>query len=168
MTPVSTSVQRQRNGNLALTAWNNPNYLNWYWIIVDWSLENKFQRIFFIKRLYFHSRKCNWKLWWRHQMVTFSALLARCEGNPPDIGGFPSQRPVTRSFDIFSNVCLNKWLSKQFWWFNTPWRSLWSHCNVSSEICRISCVSLNGLDKMTDILETKFVKAFSWKNYFAF
>ena len=27
---------------------------------------------------------------WRHQMETFSALLARCEGNPP----VPSQRPV--------------------------------------------------------------------------
>ena len=29
---------------------------------------------------------------------TFSALLAFCEGNPPVTGGFPSQRPVTRSF----------------------------------------------------------------------
>ena len=33
--------------------------------------------------------------WWRHQMETFSALLALCEGNPPVTGGFPSQRPVT-------------------------------------------------------------------------
>ena len=35
--------------------------------------------------------------WWRYEMKTFSALLALCEGNPPATGGFPSQRPVTRS-----------------------------------------------------------------------
>ena len=39
--------------------------------------------------------------WWRHQIETFSALLSLCEGNPPVTGAFPSQRPVTRSFDIF-------------------------------------------------------------------
>ena len=36
-------------------------------------------------------------LWWRHQIETFSALLALCEGNSPVTGEFPSQRPVTRS-----------------------------------------------------------------------
>ena len=42
--------------------------------------------------------------WWRHQMKTFSALLALCAGNSratPATGKFPSQRPVTRSFDFF-------------------------------------------------------------------
>ena len=43
--------------------------------------------------------------WWRHHMETFFALLALCEGNPPVTGGFPSQRPVTRSFD-FSLICV--------------------------------------------------------------
>ena len=33
-------------------------------------------------------------------METFSAILALCEGNPPVTGGFPSQRPVPRSFDV--------------------------------------------------------------------
>ena len=42
--------------------------------------------------------------WWRHQMETFSALLALCAGNSPVTGEFPSQRPVTRSFDIFYDV----------------------------------------------------------------
>ena len=28
------------------------------------------------------------------------ALLDLCEGNPPVTGEFPSQRPVTQSFDI--------------------------------------------------------------------
>ena len=72
--------------------------------------------------------------WWRHQLETLSALLALCEENPPITGGFPSQRPVTRSFDIFFDMRLNKWLSKQsrWWWFETPWRSLWRHCNAEN------------------------------------
>ena len=39
--------------------------------------------------------------WWRHQMEIFSALLAFCEGNSPVLREFPSQRPVTRGFDVF-------------------------------------------------------------------
>ena len=53
--------------------------------------------------------------WWRHQMETFSALLAICAENSPVPGEFPAQRPVTRSFDIFFDLCLNKRLSKQPW-----------------------------------------------------
>ena len=70
--------------------------------------------------------------WWRHKMETFSALLALCAGNSPATGEFPSQRPVTRSFDVFFDLCLNKRLSKQSWgwWFETPSHSLWRHCNV--------------------------------------
>ena len=64
-------------------------------------------------------------------METFSALLAICAGNPPVTGGFPSQRPVTRSFDVFFYLRLNKRLSKQSggWWFETPSRPLWRHRN---------------------------------------
>ena len=50
--------------------------------------------------------------WWHHQMETFSALQALCEGNPSITGGLSSQRPVTRSFDVFFDLCLNKRLSK--------------------------------------------------------
>ena len=69
--------------------------------------------------------------WWRHQMETFSALLALCAGNSPVSGEFPSQRPVTRSFDVFFDLRLNKRLSKQSWgwWFETPSCSLWRNCN---------------------------------------
>ena len=67
--------------------------------------------------------------WWRHQMETFSALLAICAGNSPVSGEFPAQRPVTRSFDVFFDLCPNKQLSKQSWgwWFETPSGSLWRH-----------------------------------------
>ena len=63
---------------------------------------------------------------------TFSALLALCAGNSPVTGEFPSQRPATRSFDVFFDLRLNKRFSKQAWgwWFGTPSRSLWRHCNV--------------------------------------
>ena len=51
--------------------------------------------------------------WWRHQMETFSALLALCAGNSPVPGEFHAQRPVTRSFDVTFDLRLNKRLSKQ-------------------------------------------------------
>ena len=68
---------------------------------------------------------------WRHQMETFSALLALYAGNSPVNGEFPTQRPVTRRFDVFLDLCGNKRLSKQSWgwWFETPSSSLWRHCN---------------------------------------
>ena len=69
---------------------------------------------------------------WRHQMETFSALLAICAGNSPVTGEFPTQRPVTRSFDVYFDLCPNERLSKQSWgwWFETLSRSLWRHRNV--------------------------------------
>ena len=47
-------------------------------------------------------------------------------------GEFPTQRPVTRSFDVFFDLHPNKRLSKQWWgwWFETPSWSLWRQCNV--------------------------------------
>ena len=37
-------------------------------------------------------------------MEIFSALLAICAGNSPVTGEFPTQRPVTRSFDVYGWV----------------------------------------------------------------
>ena len=66
-----------------------------------------------------------------HQMETFSTLLAICAGNSPVPGEFPAQRPVTRSFDVFVDLRLNKRLSKQSWgwWFETLSRPLWRQGN---------------------------------------
>ena len=77
------------------------------------------------------AQRCICSAWWPNQMETFSSLLALCAGNSPVTGEFPSQRPVTRNFDVFFDLCLNKRLSKQSWgwWFDTPSRSLWRHCN---------------------------------------
>ena len=65
--------------------------------------------------------------WWRHQMETFSAILAICAGKSPASGDFPAQRPVTRSFDVCFDLCLNKRLRKQsrVWWFDTLSPPLW-------------------------------------------
>ena len=82
-------------------------------------------------------------------METFSALLDLCAGNSPVTGEFPAQRPVTWSFDVSFDLRLNKRLRKQSWgwWFETPSRSLWYHCNtrhwddIVSNVGRLSSVN---------------------------
>ena len=79
-------------------------------------------------------------IWWRHQIETFSALLVLCAGNSPITGEFPSQRPVTRSFDVFFDLHLNKRLSKQSrgWWYGTQSCPLWRQCNEPSTLSVIT------------------------------
>ena len=50
--------------------------------------------------------QCDNTPWWRHRIEAFSALLALCAGNSPVTGEFPTQRPVTRSFDGFFDLRL--------------------------------------------------------------
>ena len=78
--------------------------------------------------------------WWRHQIETFSALLSLCAGNSPVTGEFTAQRPVTQSFDVFFDLCLNERLSKKSWgwWFETPSCPLWRHCNAINA-CMYRC-----------------------------
>ena len=62
------------------------------YFVLSWSLGSFLQR-------------CSARMtWWRHQMETFSALLALCAGNSPVSGEFLSQRPVTRSFNVFFDL----------------------------------------------------------------
>ena len=67
--------------------------------------------------------------WWCHQMETFSVLLAICAGNSSVTGQLPAQRLVTLWCFLWS--ALDKRPSKQWWgwWFETPSRPLWRHCN---------------------------------------
>ena len=103
-----------------LKDWVNEIHVSWYWIA-----GGRYILIILIIWLYL-----DWP-WWRHQMETFSALLAICAGNSPVTGEFPAQRPVTLSFDVFFDLRLKKLLSKHSWgwWFEMPSRSLWRHCN---------------------------------------
>ena len=68
--------------------------------------------------------------WWCHEMFTFSALLALCEGNPSTPGS--QWIPLTKASDVSFDLHQNKRLSKQprRQWFETPSRSLRRHCNV--------------------------------------
>ena len=84
-------------------------------------------------------------------------------------GKFPTQRPVTQSFDDVCHLCLNKQLSKQWWgrWFEMPPCPLWHHCNVClAWKCRwlslqfpALCTILNSLDV---ILRLCCQKQVSW------
>ena len=76
--------------------------------------------------------------WRRHQMETFSALLALCAGNSPVTGEFPSQRPVTQSFEIFFDVRLNKRMIKKSIrrWIETKLRSLCRYCNDMQRVVK--------------------------------
>ena len=69
--------------------------------------------------------------WWRHQMETFSVSLAIFAGISSVPCEFPTQRPVTRSFDVYFDLRLNKRLCKQWWgwWFETLLCPLWRHSN---------------------------------------
>ena len=58
-------------------------------------------------------------------------------------GEFPTQRPVTLSFDVFFDLRLNKRLSKQpwGWWFKTLSCPLWRHGNNWYRLCHLrKCV----------------------------
>ena len=71
--------------------------------------KNHLKRGFDFPRL--HAKSISNIAWWRHQMEPFSALLTLCAGNSPVTGEFPSQRPVTRNFDVFFHLCLiNGWV----------------------------------------------------------
>ena len=70
-----------------------------------------------------------WNTWWRHQMETFSALLAFFGGNSPFSSvNFPHKGQWLGTL-VFT--LMNKQLSKQSrrQWFKTPSRPLWPHYN---------------------------------------
>ena len=100
-----------------------------------------------------------------------SALLALCAGNSPVTGEFPAQRPVTRSFDIFFGLRLNKRLSKQScgWWFETPSCLLWRHRNgFSSHPSRINPLSLGKFSSISKCVSLKhFVMNDIWNSFCA-
>ena len=99
--------------------------------------------------------------WWRDEMEASSALLALCAGNSPVTGEFPAQRQVTRSFDVFFDLRQNKRLSKQSrcWWFETPLRLLWCHCNVAL-MCFYLQTTVNCLLLVCTVYPKKYAHGF--------
>ena len=75
--------------------------------------------------------------WWNwiYMMTSWNGNIIRVTGplcgEFTGPGEFPTQRPVTQSFDVFFDLRLNKRLSKQpwGWWFDTPSLSSWRQCN---------------------------------------
>ena len=146
---------------MALFNWETGRHdqLNWWHIYFqtgpcchEWSFFHSMDKSVLLDSFRMHHR--GWA-WWRSQLEIFSALLAfvvRCsaslarfEANSPVTGEFPSQRPLTRSFDVFFHLRLNQQLSKQWIhrWFETPSRWLWCHCNVTVFIrCMIQIQTL--------------------------
>ena len=99
-------------------------------------------------------------------METFSALLAICAGNSPVTGEFPAQRPVTRSFDVFFDLSLKEWLSKQSWgwWFETPSCPLWRHSNgLFKTVCY---ENLSNLTQRSQCCYYIVMTGLIWNHYF--
>ena len=95
-------------------------------------------------------------VWWRHQMETFSELLAFLYGEFTGHQWIPhtkaSDAELWRLFDRRLNQQLSKQWGRRL--FETPWRALWRHCNgwlsliYLAFICRfhwVSCVTENNI-----------------------
>ena len=102
-------------------------------------------------------------------MITASNRNIFC-GTGPLCGEFTSHRwipltkTVTRSFDVFFDLRLNKRLSKQLlgWWFETPLRSLWRHYNVMLLLNHVILTSKSYTELLGDgsMLITKLKRIF--------
>ena len=74
-----------------------------------------------------------------HMTTSSNGIIFRVTGHLcgefTGLGEFPAQRPVTRSFDVFLDLGLNKRFSKQSrgWWFETQSRQLWRHSNENPQ-----------------------------------
>ena len=119
-------------------------------VVVNWILWGKYQwnfkwdSKFLIKKLYFKTSSAKWQPLYSGLNVPRKFMMTSSNGNIFRVTGplcgeftgpgeFPTQRPVTRSFDVFFDLRLNKRLSKQpwGWWFEPPSWSLWRHRNVA-------------------------------------
>ena len=114
----------QKADNLVLGKWNwllHKKMVRW---LLQFSINLQFAQLRFILATFtftfaypdfvLQCIKCQyaWNTWWRHQMEIFFALLVLCAGKSPVTGEFPTQRPVTRGFDV-SLICgwINGWVN---------------------------------------------------------
>ena len=96
--------------------WNNDSYTNITHTCAHYHfVTTEYTHLYFLNSIMTLNKQSARAIsWWRHQMETFSALLAFCAGNSPVIGEFPAQRPVTPSFEIFL-ICawINSWVNNR-------------------------------------------------------
>ena len=123
-----------------MSHWKKPTWSRWSWYYNEFyfSLHNNVQRIH-IK----YDDVMKWKHFPRHW--PFVRGIHRSPVNSPH------KRPVTRSFDVFFDLGLNKRLSKQSrrWLFKTPSCSLWRHCNDMGYEPSAECRADRTLDKIS-------------------
>ena len=85
-------------------------------------------------------------------------------GGPLVTGGFPSQRPVPGSLDVFFELYLNKRLSKRSGrrWFETLSCSLWRHCNVLArqDLCYVISRNHIGIYKLVKQTTLLFIEIY--------
>ena len=102
-----------------------------WWRKMSW--HRKYKWAMFVSKVSYNTRLlllCILVILWNfHDDVIQWKHFPRCW--PFARGIFPTQRPVTQSFDVFFDLHLNIRLSKQSWnwWFRTQSRLLWRHCN---------------------------------------
>ena len=96
-----------------------------------------------------HSVVPSWCTWWRHLMETFSALLALCFSCHRWI---LRTRAVTRSFDVKQSCG---------WWFETPSRSLWRHCNGPFDV-KMKSWHMSRLPQTRDIMIRSIRRCACW------
>ena len=107
-----------------------------------WKCKNKCCEHKFWKKKWYLDYECEKRCFlyqnWVFMMTSSNGNIFRVTGSLcgefTGPGELPTQRPVTRSFDVFFDLRLNKPLSKQSWgwWFETLSRSLWRHRNGSN------------------------------------
>ena len=97
--------------------------------VLDMHLQRIFSVGFICCSWVFYIILCDWP-WWRHQMETFSALLAFVRWIHRSLW-FPRTKASNAELWCFFDLRLNKGWSKQWWswWFEMPSHSLWCHCN---------------------------------------
>ena len=135
----SASFYELSNSNATVTQ------CSWMYILTeDKCLNAKYANIHI--KYYCKMAKYRWFMFsqWpvQHMMTSSNGNIFRVTGylcgEFTGPGEFPAQRPVTRSFDVFFDLRLNKRFSKQSWgwWFDTLSHPLWRHCNHH---CRDGC-----------------------------
>ena len=104
-----------------------------------------------------------WRAWWRHQMETFSALLAICKGNPSVTDGFP-HKGQWRGALMFSFIYAwtNGWANNRDAGDLRPSRAFYditvmrNHVETLCSNCELNNVSEIGAVRISNVQATRY------------